>query len=575
MNSSNNNSKMNNTNEEILDNYKSKKTKFKLDRNSLNSLNNSPKKERNLKRNRTCGKIKKKENNNNKFSQNKTSKNLHYNNTNFLIKKEQSQQNSYLNFKNDKTFLTKYQNQKQNNNLFSIKSPMKLKKGILKKRIKNNIFNNSNNNSFLSDISDNKLIRKSFDKNSNYKIDALAKNKRRTSFFSIKAKKSLSIIKSNLKNLIYPKKKSFDLNEIKNKKKLSNFQKSLVNNKGIKFNIKRADISANTQKNVISNVFRFENNLKSLKEKLKKSLILFPEESDNSQKNEVKLKNKTIINKINKKNYNNNIKKLQKALDLNNDNNNLKTIKNEKLSKSNIIKFDSHSKIQNLDLTKGQNNILQKESNNNKNIEDSNKFKDNKSSDRINNLESKKTIKSIIGSTKNSSLEEHTTYSNKGKKMLYYEKYRILTHKPNLYDSLDDEEFDDEEELNKIYLDPNSNFNIIFDFILFIFNLFSLFYIPLYLAINHNFCKNNHITFNFAINFTVELLNILDIFFGFIRAYYNWEEQLVKKKELLVLNTLLDGFYLIYYLQFLFIQLLKFMNLYAKKIKFIQNMLIL
>ena len=79
MNSSNNNSKMNNTNEEILDNYKSKKTKFKLDRNSLNSLNNSPKKERNLKRNRTCGKIKKKENNNNKYSQNKTSKNLHYN----------------------------------------------------------------------------------------------------------------------------------------------------------------------------------------------------------------------------------------------------------------------------------------------------------------------------------------------------------------------------------------------------------------------------------------------------------------------------------------------------------------
>ena len=334
-----------------------------------------------------------------------------------------------------------------------------------------------------------------------------------------------------MKNLINPKKKSFDLNKIKNKKKLSNLQKSLVNNKGIKFNIRRADTSANTQKNGISNVFKFENNLKSLKEKLKKSLILLPEELGHSQKDGEKLKNKTIINKINKKNYNNNIKKLQKALDLNNDNNNLKTIKNEKLSNTNIIKFDSHSKIQNLDLTKGQNNILHKESNNNKNIEDSNKFQDNKSSDRINNLESKKAIKSIIDSTKNSSLEEHTTYSKNGKKMLYYEKYRILTHKPNLYDSLDDEEFDDEEELNTIYLDPNSNFNIIFDFILFIFNLFSLFYIPLYLAINHNFCKNNHITFNFAINFTVELLNILDIFFGFIRAYYNWEEQLVKKKK--------------------------------------------
>ena len=63
INSSNNNSKdnkMNNKNEEILDNYKSQKTKFKLDRNSINSLNNSPKKEKHLKRNRTCEKIKKK-----------------------------------------------------------------------------------------------------------------------------------------------------------------------------------------------------------------------------------------------------------------------------------------------------------------------------------------------------------------------------------------------------------------------------------------------------------------------------------------------------------------------------------
>ena len=94
--------------------------------------------------------------------------------------------NSYLNFKNDKTFLTKYQNLKQNNNLLSIKSPMKVKKGILKNKIKNNIFNDSNNNSFLSDISDNNLIRKSFDKKSNYKVDELAKNKRSTSFFSIR-----------------------------------------------------------------------------------------------------------------------------------------------------------------------------------------------------------------------------------------------------------------------------------------------------------------------------------------------------------------------------------------------------
>ena len=141
--------------------------------------------------------------------------------------------------------------------------------------------------------------------------------------------------------------------------------------------------------------------------------------------------------------------------------------------------------------------------------------------------------KSLI---KKATFEENYTLNFQRNNTLYSKKYRLLTHKSRIYDSLDDEDLKDEQEINNLYIDPNSSFSIIFEIFLFIFNIFSLFYFPLYLAINHKFCKNNYITFNFSINFIVELLNILDLFFGFFRAYYNWEEQLVLIKKKIALK---------------------------------------
>jgi len=118
-----------------------------LIKKKANSLNITYKDGKRIKRNKTCGKIKKRDNNN--LNQIPSSKNVLVNNTNY----------SYLNFKNGIT-----ESQKPNNNLFGFKSLFKTKKGILKSNNKINIFNDSIQDSLLTDLSNYSLIRKSFEK---------------------------------------------------------------------------------------------------------------------------------------------------------------------------------------------------------------------------------------------------------------------------------------------------------------------------------------------------------------------------------------------------------------------------
>ena len=57
----------------------------------------------------------------------------------------------------------------------------------------------------------------------------------------------------------------------------------------------------------------------------------------------------------------------------------------------------------------------------------------------------------------------------------------MLSHKGVIYDSLDDEELEDEEEINGCYIDPNSTFCFCFDLILFFITIIS------YIIILYNF----------------------------------------------------------------------------------------
>ena len=47
---------------------------------------------------------------------------------------------------------------------------------------------------------------------------------------------------------------------------------------------------------------------------------------------------------------------------------------------------------------------------------------------------------------------------------------------------------------------------------------------------------------HFSINFFIDIINIIDLFLGFFRAYYNWEEQLIKKKRKIALKYLSGWF---------------------------------
>ena len=124
---------------------------------------------------------------------------------------------------------------------------------------------------------------------------------------------------------------------------------------------------------------------------------------------------------------------------------------------------------------------------------------------------------------------------------LLKEKFRIITHKNLVYDSLDDEEIEDEVN-DYFYINPESKFSLIFDFIVLIVSIYSFIYFPYYLAHNLTFCRENFFNFNRIFNLFIELIYILDFIFGFFLAYYNFEEQLIKKHSSIIKKYLTHWF---------------------------------
>ena len=97
-----------------------------------------------------------------------------------------------------------------------------------------------------------------------------------------------------------------------------------------------------------------------------------------------------------------------------------------------------------------------------------------------------------------------------------------------MYDSFDDEEESDEEDLNICYLEPDNIFLYILDTLTLISSFIILFYLPIYLAKRLFFCSKLLDINTFAFYF-IDFLYILDLIFNCYRAYYNFDEILVKK----------------------------------------------
>ena len=358
-----------------------------------------------------------------------------------------------------------------------------------------------NNSYLIQPITNNNLINK---------------NKIIEKKFSWKKKKSLGKkIKEdyNLSNCIENKK----VEKTENSKRKNN-----------QFNKKDFNINSKNK------IYQVESAFKNLQEKIKNSIILRPEDFDsNFNENTHRKKSKYNKEKIIRKGKNFSNKSLINKLS------NFKTYEiennNNDLIKSDIKeKFSSNIKPEKSKLL-GENKSINK---NNLQIPlpSSDIFK---SSDISKNDTESEALKSSCQNATNIQMPYTKVNSHTN---ITLEKYRILTHKNMVYDSLDDEEVEDEID-ESFYINPESNFILIFDGILLFISLYSMLFFPYYLAHNLTFCREELFTFYRIFNIFTEFIYVLDFIFGFFRAYYNFEETLIKKHSSII-KKYLNGWFI-------------------------------
>ena len=107
------------------------------------------------------------------------------------------------------------------------------------------------------------------------------------------------------------------------------------------------------------------------------------------------------------------------------------------------------------------------------------------------------------------------------------ERFRLLQHTGYVYDSLDDEEVEDAIDINYYYISPDSIYIYIFDSIIAIFSFYCLYYLPYYLA-HDSFIKSSNLNIKLFLFFIIDIFYILDLIISFFRAYFNYDEILIK-----------------------------------------------
>ena len=127
--------------------------------------------------------------------------------------------------------------------------------------------------------------------------------------------------------------------------------------------------------------------------------------------------------------------------------------------------------------------------------------------------------------TKKINIKNIPNLNSKSKINYNYERYRCLYQKGLIYDSFDDEENEDEE-IYSIYTFPNSNLACVIDSMVLISSSIQVFYLPIFLASNSDYCRNNF-GINKSIFYCIDAIYIIDLITEFLRSYYNFEELLV------------------------------------------------
>ena len=412
------------------------------------------------------------------------------------------------------------------NKLFKNNNQIKSEKAkdfeLHKKRMSNYIRINSNKNLLGLDPSNKKLKRLSSN------ISEISFNLRRKSNNNFKNKYSESELFSNgSKNLSLNKFSKYYSNlgidnlclkSYKNRSHIRPLQRSFSNNKLKTFKLDQSVASIHSKIKVMNS------------KKKDKNLNIFEALSDK----EVFKLNQNINNEINSIQLKKKISHLKRKI-------------KQKYSNKNNIKYKSDgegSPILSLRERKS-NHIIDNLLNNTKNLNLNNSYKSNQ----IKKISIKTNINSDIKLVK-------TKEENKN---------RYIIRKNCLYDSFDDEEY--QEEFIGYYISPNSKCIKIFDILIFISSTFYFIFIPYFLS------KNYFLTIKInsykAILMIIDVIYIVDVILNFFRAYHNFEDHLVRKKRKIIIHYFKTWFLLDLvqaFPYFSFLQLLekKQLNKYAQ-----------
>jgi len=143
--------------------------------------------------------------------------------------------------------------------------------------------------------------------------------------------------------------------------------------------------------------------------------------------------------------------------------------------------------------------------------------------------------------------EENTTYIKSKTNFLEEEEknrvnkkdFRVLKRIKELYDSLDDEEYEDQAEFD-YYISPNNKFIKIFDILIFFCSMIYLIYVPYLFSNNTLFSGEN----SKLILMIIDIIYIIDLILNFFRAYQNFDENLIKKTKFIFAHYLKTWFFI-------------------------------
>ena len=148
---------------------------------------------------------------------------------------------------------------------------------------------------------------------------------------------------------------------------------------------------------------------------------------------------------------------------------------------------------------------------------------------------------------KNNDFSFKKCFSNKRSKSFNFnETYKIklftkIKKKIN-YDLLnitynEDDDESDKENDKGFSFHPNSNFIFIFDLLLILANIFSFILLPLSIANNKDIREKDYIIKE-IINYSIDIIFLLDTILGFFRGYYNFEMNIIRNNKKICSNYL-------------------------------------